>query len=141
MLERLAAHLDIRSRIEDTVPEALALGNMMMALAANRTFAFHSVGALGVIELTAPGRAAFVAKGLDRLAVPKKQSHYFALHAVLDVKHSAAWNAEALVPLVQEDNRRAKAIAEGAILRLWCGKRCFDRYRRHFRLDRDKRPN
>jgi hypothetical protein len=141
MLERLAAHLGIRSRIEDTVPEALALGNMMMALAANRTFAFHSVGALGVIELTAPGRAAYVAKGLDRLGVPKKQSHYFALHAVLDVKHSAAWNAETLVPLVREDSRRAKAIAEGAILRLWCGRRCFDRYRRRFRLGQNTRPN
>jgi len=132
MLERLAAHFEITSRIEETVPEALALGNMMMALAANRTFAFHSVGALGVIELTAPGRAVYVSRGLDRLGVPKKQSHYFALHAVLDVKHSAAWNTEVLATLVREDPCRAHAIAEGAMLRLWCGKQCFDRYRRHF---------
>jgi hypothetical protein len=134
MLDRLAAHFDIAPRIENTVPEALALGNMMMALATNRAFAFHSIGALGVIELTAPGRAAHVSHGLDRLGVPKKNSHYFALHAVLDVKHSAAWNAEVLVPLVREDSRRARALAEGALLRLWCGKRCFDRYRRHFGL-------
>jgi hypothetical protein len=132
MLERLAAHLGIKAQIEETVPEALALGNMMMALATNRTFAFHSIGALGVIELTAPGRAAFVSQGLDRLGVPKKQSHYFALHAVLDVKHSAAWNTEVLASLIREDGRRARPIAEGAMLRLWCGKRCFDKYRRHF---------
>ena len=88
MLEQLAHHLDIAAEIETTVPEALGLGNMMMALAVHREFAFHSVGALGVIEMTAPGRAAYVAQGLDRLGVPKKQSHYFALHAVLDVKHS-----------------------------------------------------
>jgi hypothetical protein len=105
---------------------------MMMALATNRTFAFHSIGALGVIELTAPGRAAFVSQGLDRLGVPKKQSHYFALHAVLDLKHSAAWNTEVLASLIREDGRRARPIAEGAMLRLWCGKRCFDKYRRHF---------
>jgi len=134
MLDRLAAHFEIAPTIESTVPESLALGNMMMALAANRTFAFHAVGALGVIELTAPGRAAYVAQGLDRLGVPKKQSHYFALHAVLDVKHSSAWNGEVLAPLVAEDPRRARAIAEGALLRLWCGQRCFDRYRRHFNL-------
>lgn len=132
MLERLAAHLGIKAQIEETVPEALALGNMMMALATNRTFAFHSIGALGVIELTAPGRAAFVSQGLDRLGVAKKQSHYFALHAVLDLKHSAAWNTEILASLIREDGRRARPIAEGAMLRLWCGKRCFDKYRRHF---------
>jgi hypothetical protein len=134
MLDQLATYLNIQPQIESTVPESLALGNLMMALAANRSFAFHAVGALGVIELTAPGRAACVSRGLDRLGVPKKQSHYFALHAVLDVKHSACWNAEVLAPLVREDRRRAHAIAEGAVLRLWCGKRCFDRYRRHFWL-------
>ena len=134
MLEQLAGHFEIKPEIDDTVPEALALGNMMMALASNRAFAFHSVGALGVIELTAPGRAAHVTRGLNRLGVPKKSSHYFTLHAVLDVKHSAAWNSEVLTPLVREDPRRALAIAEGALLRLWCGQRCFERYRRHFAL-------
>jgi hypothetical protein len=137
MLDRLAAYFDIEPQIETTVPESLALGNMMMALATNRIFAFHAVGALGVIELTAPGRAAYVSRGLDRLGVPRKQSHYFALHAVLDLKHSAAWNAEVLATLVRQDARRARAIAEGAMLRLWCGKRCFDRYRRHFGLSGD----
>ena len=36
------------------MPEALALGNTMIALARNRRYAFHSIGALGVIEMTAP---------------------------------------------------------------------------------------
>jgi hypothetical protein len=135
MLEQLAFHMDITADIDATVPEALALGNMMMALAVHRDLAFHSVGALGVIEMTAPGRAAYVAQGLDRLGVSKKQSHYFALHAVLDVKHSRAWNEEVIRPLVEEDSRRAFPIAEGAMLRLWCGKQCFRRYRAEFGLN------
>jgi hypothetical protein len=53
---------------------------------------------------------------------------------VLDVKHSEAWNREALRPLVEEDPRRATAIAEGALIRLRCGERCFERYRAHFGL-------
>ena len=134
MLDQLAAHFAIQPEIETTVAQSLALGNMMMALATNRVYAFHSVGALGAIELTAPGRAAQVCRGLDRLGVPKKQSHYFALHAVLDVKHSQAWNAEVLAPLVAEEPRRARAIAEGALLRLWCGEQCFKRYRQEFGL-------
>jgi hypothetical protein len=48
---------------------------------------------------------------------------------VLDVKHSEAWNREALRPLVEEDPRRATAIAEGALMRLHCGALCFERYR------------
>jgi hypothetical protein len=132
MLEMLARHFDVSPQIDTTVAESLALGNMMMALAFNRCYAFHSVGALGVIEMTAPTRAPFVVAGLNRLGVPKKTSHYFSLHAVLDVKHSQAWNTEVLEQLVAEDPRRAQAIAEGALLRLWCGEQCFARYRNEF---------
>src|SRR6185369_380341 len=43
----------------ETAPvwETLALGNLMVALATSRSYAYQSIGALGVIELTAPGRA------------------------------------------------------------------------------------
>ena len=129
MLERLAAHFGLAPTHESTITESLALANMMVALAANRHYAFQAVGALGAIELTAPTRAGYVHRGLRRLGVPDKTSHYFALHAVLDVKHAAAWSEEVLRTLVEEDRRRAHPIAEGAILRLWCGKRCFERYR------------
>lgn len=134
MLSRLAKALDVAPTHETTVAEALALGNVMMALACNRRFAFQSVGALGVIEMTAPTRVGFVNDGLRRLGVAAKHRHYFALHATLDIRHSRAWNEEVLKPLVAEDGRRARAIAEGAVLRLWCGARCFERYRAVFKL-------
>ena len=134
MLERLAHHLDVHPTPESVIPEALALGNMMVALAHNRRYAFHSIGALGVIEMTAPTRAGYVDRGLRRLGIPAKKRHYFALHAVLDVKHSQTWNREVLHPLVAEDPRRARAIGEGAVLRLWHGARCFARYRERFGL-------
>lgn len=131
MLDTLAEALAVKPTIENTVGESLALANAMTAMATCRRYAWHSVGALGVIELTAPGRAALVAQGLRRIGLSGRDRHYFDLHAVLDVKHSEAWNREALYPLVKEDPRRAVAIAEGALIRLACGKRCFDRYRAH----------
>ena len=67
-----------------------------------------------------------------RLCVPASDRHYFDLHSVLDVKHSAAWNAEALHPLVADNPELAPAIAEGALMRLECGAACFRRYRREF---------
>ena len=106
----------------------------MIALARHRGYAFHSVGALGVIEMTAPTRAGYVDQGLRRLQVPAKKRHYFALHAVLDVKHSECWNREVLRPLVADEPRRARAIGEGAVMRLWHGARCFERYRQEFQL-------
>jgi len=131
MLAALAETLAARPEIETTVWESLALANAMTAMATNRQFAWHSVGALGVIELTAPGRSAMVARGLRRLGLTDKERRYFDLHAVLDVKHSADWNRQAIEPLVAEDPRRATAMAEGALMRLLCGKRCFARYRQH----------
>lgn len=129
MLSRLARALELGDP-SDTVWEALALGNLMVALATDRHYAYQSVGALGVIELTAPGRAKMVNAGLKRLGVPGAVRQYFALHATLDVRHSAAWNAEVLAPLVQRTPEVARCIAEGALLRLRAGARCFERYRR-----------
>lgn len=128
MLEVLATELGI-AHGSPVVWESLALGNLMTALAMNRHFAYHSIGALGVIELTAPARAALVNAGLKRLGVGGEARRYFALHATLDVKHSLAWNQEVLRPIVREQPNVARAIAEGALVRLEAGRRCFERYR------------
>ncbi len=129
MLDLLATALGVQPTIEGTVWESLALANAMTAMATRRNYAWHSIGALGVIELTAPERARQVSLGLRRVGVSGKDRHYFDLHAVLDVKHSAAWNQEIVIPLIAEDPRRARFIAEGALIRLKCGERCFARYR------------
>jgi hypothetical protein len=130
MLHFVVESLELDPQIETTVWESLALANAMSAMAANRRFAWHSVGALGVIELTAPARSAATGKGMRRLGLEPRVRRYFDLHATLDIKHSEEWNKEAIVPLVAEDPRRATAIAEGALMRLECGARCFERYRR-----------
>lgn len=129
MLDALVETLEVSPAIENTVWESLALANAMTAMATSRRYAWHSVGALGAIELTAPGRSAQVARGLRRIGLSDRQRRYFDLHAVLDVKHSEDWNENALKPAIAEDPRRATAIAEGALIRLRCGARCFERYR------------
>ena len=134
MLGAVVTELDLEPTIESTVWESLALANLMVALAANRQFAYHAVGALGVIEMTAPGRVSQVNEGLKRLAASTKARLYFKLHAGLDVKHSEEWNREVIFPLVEADPGVAGAIAEGALMRLACGARCFRRYRAQFNL-------
>jgi hypothetical protein len=130
MLAKLAQCFKVSPEPETTVWESLALGNLMIALAANRRYAWHAVGALGVIELTSPTRSIHVAQALRRLGVDGKSRVYFELHATLDVRHSEAWNREIIGPLVAQNPPTARAIAEGALLRLKAGARCFERYRR-----------
>jgi Iron-containing redox enzyme len=134
MLSRLAQELELRCGIEHVVVESLALANMMTGLAANRRYAYHSVGALGVIELTAPGRAAQVNAGLKRLGISGAARQYFALHATLDIRHFEAWKREVIYPLVASEPEVASAIAEGALLQLRAGQRCFERYRQMLSL-------
>jgi hypothetical protein len=134
MLARVAAYFEIKPEETEVVPEALALGNLMAGLAANRRYAYEAIGALGAIELTAPTRAVHVVEGLRRLKVPARARQYFAVHSILDVEHSHAWNKEVLGPLVQEDGRRALPIAAGAIMRLNAGRRCFDRYHEYLEI-------
>ncbi|MBA3676634.1 MAG: iron-containing redox enzyme family protein [Sphingosinicella sp.] len=129
MLQILADALQVTPTIENTIPESLALANAMTAMATRRDLAWHSIGALGVIELTAPTRASKVSAGLRRVGFNGRQRHYFDLHAVLDVKHSEAWVSEVIRTLVAEDPARARFIAEGALIRLRCGQRCYARYR------------
>jgi hypothetical protein len=129
LLERLVRFLDLPVAIATTLAPALALGNLMVALATQRPYAYHAVGALGVIELTAPGRVAQVAAGLKRLGIPAPERLYFDLHAELDHKHAQAWIAEVIAPLVAERPHTARWIAEGALMRLHAGARCFAAYR------------
>jgi hypothetical protein len=131
MLDRTVQGLGLRPTIDGTLWQSLALANLMTAFATTRRYAYQSVGALGVVELTAPTRVACVDAGLKRLGCAPELRKYFALHAHLDVEHSAAWNAEALVPLVSEDPDCARYIAEGAVMRLICGEQCFETYRAH----------
>ena len=128
MLGALAQSLALKSDGQ-TVWQALALSNLMVALATTRHYAYQSVGALGVIELTAPGRSQLVNAGLKRLGIDGAARRYYALHATLDIRHSATWNREVLQPLVASDPRIGPLIAEGALLRLRAGQRCFERYR------------
>jgi len=135
MLDVLASELRLR-RLQNTevVWESLALANTMAGLASRREYAYQSIGALGAVERTAPGRAHKVAVGLQRLGVGGAARRYYSLHSVLDVKHADRWRDEVLYPLVHEHPDLAPHLAEGALMRLEAGHRCFVRYRLELRV-------
>jgi Iron-containing redox enzyme len=135
MLGRLADELGVRASDPSLIVwEALAVGNVLAGLAANRRYAWHSLGALGAVELTAPTRAVRVVEALERVGVGGDALHYFKLHGTIDVTHWNGWRDQALVPLIREQPELTVHIAEGALIRLHAGARTFARYRREFGL-------
>ena len=131
MLTRLAEAAGVRGASPDGIVwESLSLGNLLAGLAYNRRYAWHSLGALGAVELTAPTRAPKVVRALERVGLRGDALQYFKLHATIDVAHFRGWRDEALVPVVAERPELARPIAEGALMRLEAGRRTFARYRR-----------
>ncbi len=129
MLERTSEEFELDTFDAPLVWESQALANLMAALASNRRYAYQSIGALGAIEMTSPSRVSLVSSGLRRLGVSAAGRQYFQLHAGLDIRHSKEWNAEVIAPLVAAQPAAARPIAEGALMRLRAGERCFVRYR------------
>jgi hypothetical protein len=114
---------------DQTVWEAIAVSNLMVAFAANRRFTYHSAGALAVIELTATQQRAALECGLSRLGMP-----FSLLPAAPAAAHGWRWCEDVLPALVAQDPSAASLIAEGALSRLAAGARCFERC--HRELDR-----
>lgn len=129
MLAATSTTLGLLPEVEATVWEALALANLMTGLACNRRYAYHAIGALGAVELTTPARARLIDKGLRRLDVPARARSYFTLHGRVDASHARTWNREVIRPLIVANPRLRTAIAEGALMRLNAGARCYARYR------------
>lgn len=103
MLAAAVDGLKLRPRIETTGWPALALANTMVGLAISQRYTYHSLGALGVIELTAPTRVKLVSDGMRRLSMRCRGRAYFDLPAVLDVHPCESWTSEVIRPLVLAD--------------------------------------
>lgn len=130
MLDALAEAIGVvPTPVSEVVWESLALGNLLVGLAYNRRFAFHSLGALGAIELTAPSRAVKLVRAFERLGVDDVAARYFRLHAVVDIRHAQTWRDEVLVPILEANPEVAPHLAEGTLMRLEAGARTFARYR------------
>lgn len=135
MLGRLADALDAHANDPQRIVwEALAIGNLLAGLASNRRYAWHSLGALGAVELTAPTRAVKVVEALERVGLEGEAVFYFKLHSTIDVVHWNGWRDEALVPVIAAQPELMPFLAEGALMRLAAGARTFERYRREFGL-------
>jgi len=110
---------------EDSVWEALALSNLVVAFAANRRYVYHAAGALAVVELTAPQQREALEQGLARLGLSTD-----LLPFDFGLPQSWSWCNDVLPALVAQDPTAASQIAEGALSRLAASARYCERCQR-----------
>jgi hypothetical protein len=131
MRARVLQALERELLVELTGPPAwefLARSNLMLGLATNRSYAYHSIGALGARELSLPGYMRSIAAGLKRLDFSSDSIGYFKSRGQLGVLRAHAYSQDVILPLVARDSRVGVAIAEGALMRLAADARCVGRY-------------
>jgi hypothetical protein len=114
-----AMHDPVRDRLANVLGgtpapllwEALAVGNLVAGLAANRRYAYHAVGALGMALLTDPTEILQVDAGLERCGVAARAREYCSLHAGLGVEHARTWSSEVIEPMIAPALVHTPAIA------------------------------
>lgn len=103
------AHLRTREVIENaTLP-------LMYSL--QRHWAPRALGALGLMEYSAPPRFRAMVDGCTRLGVPEDVITYQRIHIHVDDKHGAEWLEQVLVPMANRSPALLREISLGVLTR------------------------
>jgi hypothetical protein len=97
--------------------EALANGNLLLMYALDRRHAARLLGALAILEHTAPFRFSRTVRGLRRLGVPEDVVHYHELHIEVDAHHGRQLFERVLQPLAARSPEALREICIGCLVR------------------------
>lgn len=113
-MQRHLAGLDI----EALVPaQAIANGNLLLMYALNRRRAARLLGALAILEHTAPYRFSRTVRGLRRLGMPEDVVYYHELHIEVDANHGKQLLERVLQPLVASSPAALREVCIGCLIR------------------------
>lgn len=97
---------------------ALKNGNLLMVLANNRKHSAKLIGALTILEHTAPYRFNSTVKSMRRNNVPEKSIYYHEMHIAIDAKHGKELLNNVVMPLISEGGVKImKEICIGLLIR------------------------
>ncbi|MEA9977282.1 MULTISPECIES: iron-containing redox enzyme family protein [unclassified Pseudomonas] len=71
--------------------ECLMNGNILLMWAVRREYNVRLIGAMGLVEGSAPVRFGATTAAMERLHLPNKVIAYHKAHISIDTRHSAAW--------------------------------------------------
>jgi hypothetical protein len=96
---------------------ALKNGNLLMMYALRRRYLPRLLGALAIMEHTAPARFARLVRGLRRFDVPEHVIHYHELHIEVDSQHGKELLNRVLLPLLAVHPEVLREVCIGCMIR------------------------
>jgi len=104
--------------MSEIVPaEALKNGNLLMMYALRRRYGTRLLGALAILEHTAPYRFQKTVKGLERVGVPEDVIYYHRMHIEVDANHGKQLFNRVLAPLVKQTPSAIREVCVGCLIR------------------------
>lgn len=97
--------------------EALKNGNMLMMYGLRRRLIGRLIGAIGILEDTAPYRFASTVEGMRRCGMPDYVIRYHEAHIHFDSNHGAEWLQDVILPMIEKSKPLMKEIYLGMLIR------------------------
>lgn len=112
-------------RFVQPTAQALANGNLLLLLAIRRAHCARLLGALTLLEHTAPKRFARAVTAMRRLSVPEPTIYYHEMHVKVDAKHGNDLLNQVVLPMLEARPDLTVEIAIGVQMRLQVANRYY----------------
>lgn len=121
LFRRSADHMKTVSKAgiaDSTIPaEAYKNGNLLLMYALRRRYAPRLLGALTILEHTAPYRFSMTVKGMRRLKIAEEAVYYHEMHIGVDANHGKQMFNRVLLPLAAQAPPTLREICIGCLIR------------------------
>jgi hypothetical protein len=97
--------------------ECLMNGNILLMWAVRREYNMRLIGAMGLVEGSAPARFGATTRALERLNQPKEVIAYHKAHIGIDTHHSEAWFDTVLQHYAEGGASVIQELAMGVLIR------------------------
>jgi hypothetical protein len=114
-MRNVLAHKNITPEIPPK--ECLMNGNILLMWAVRREYNMRLIGAMGLVEGSAPTRFGATTRALERLNQPKDVIAYHKAHIGIDTHHSEAWLDTVLEHYAQGGTKVIQELAMGVLIR------------------------
>jgi hypothetical protein len=114
----LREHLSrVGMRIETVPLECLMNGNILLMWALRRQYSLRLVGAMGLVEGSAPKRFHATTLAMERLKLPEEIIAYHRAHIGIDSNHSKQWLESVLSHYIAQGQDAVGELARGVVIR------------------------
>ena len=106
-----------RVSVEKPPLECLMNGNILLMWAIRREYTVRLIGAMGLVEGSAPVRFGATSAAMKRLGIPNEVIAYHQAHISIDTEHSAAWYDTVLHHYSSENEDVVRELSLGVLIR------------------------